>query len=263
MLKRYEVNYYLCSGCGSLETETPYWLDEAYNVSAIGDDLGAGQRTIDLMLRTSALLDRIALPAGAECIDFGGGIGLFTRLMRDRGFNFFCFDRYAKPFFSDRYSLTTMAARSPEVVTAFEVMEHFPDPAQDLQQLFEMRPAFIVATTELFTGQDASWPYLAEGTGQHVFFYSPKALAGIAGRFGYWLALVGGLIVFVGRAEIGRLGMTADSLRNTLQTLARDNMLMRHGLALFVRHQRAPYEFIQREVEAARLLSVDPASQER
>jgi Methyltransferase domain len=251
LLNRYDVRYYLCSGCGSLETEKPYWLEDAYDVSGVGDDVGAAQRTIDLMLKTSALLHQLKLPAGAECIDFGGGIGLFTRLMRDRGFNFLSYDRYAQPFFSDRYSLTSLAGRSPAVVTAFEVLEHFSDPAQDLQQLFESRPALVIATTELFTGQDLSWPYLADGTGQHVFFYSPKALTQIARRFGYSLALVGGLIVFVGRSELERLGISVGHAAATLKALSQNNILMRHALALFVNHQRAPYEHVLRDVEAA------------
>ena len=249
LLNRYDVSYYLCSECGSLETEKPYWLEEAYDVTGIGDDVGAGQRTIELALKTSALLDQLKLPARAECIDFGGGIGLFTRLMRDRGFNFLSYDRYAQPFFSDRYSLTSMAGRSPAVVTAFEVLEHFSDPAQDLQQLFESRPALVIATTDLFTGQDVTWPYFSDATGQHVFFYSPKAMTHIAKWFGYSLALVGGLLVFVGRSEIYRLGIALGHAVTTLKTLSQNNMLMRHALALFVNHQRAPYEHIQRDVE--------------
>ncbi len=257
LLGRYDVRYFLCTQCGSLETEQPYWLEDAYNVTGTGDDVGAAQRTIDLVLKTSALLDRLGLPRQAECIDFGGGLGLFTRLMRDRGFDFHSYDRYARPFFSDRHSLSSMAGRSPAVITAFEVLEHFPNPAEDLKQLFDSRPALVVATTELFTGQDLGWPYLGDGTGQHVFFYSRKAIGEIARRFDYALAFVGGLIVFVGRADIERLGIPLDRAIATLKNLAQNNMLMRHGLALFMAHQRAPYEHILREVEAAGTSSAD------
>ena len=251
VLNRHDVNYYLCSACGSIETEMPYWLDQAYDVTGLGEDVGAGQRTIDLVLKTSALLDRIKLPAEAECIDFGGGLGLFTRLMRDRGFNFLSYDLYAQPFFSDRYSLTSLAGRSPAVVTAFEVLEHFSTPSQDLTQLFESRPALVIATTELFNGQDATWPYLSAETGQHVFFYSPKAITQIAKRFGYSLMFVGGLLVFLGRSEMTELGIAADRAVATLKALSQNDMLMRHAIALFVNHQRAPYEHILRDVEAA------------
>ena len=251
LLNRYDVRYYLCSQGGSLETEQPYWLDVAYDVSGPGDDVGAVQRTIDLVLKTSALLDRIGVPAEAECIDFGGGLGLFTRLMRDQGINFFSYDLYARPFFSDRHSLTSLAGRTPAVVTAFEVLEHFTNPAHDLAQLFECRPALVIATTELFSGQDLNWPYFAEGTGQHIFFYSRQALAHIARRFGYALALVGGLIVFAGGSELKRFGISFSQAAAQLKALAQGDMLMRHGLGLFVNHQRAPYVHILREVEEA------------
>lgn len=251
LLNRFDVSYYLCSQCGSLETEQPYWLETAYDVTGVGDDVGAAQRTIDLVLKTSALLDRLNVPRDAECIDFGGGLGLFTRMMRDRGFNFLSYDLYAQPFFSDRYSLTSLKGRSPAVVTAFEVIEHFPKPAEDLPQLFENRPALVIAMTELFAGQDPSWPYFAEGTGQHVFFYSEQALRQIARRFGYSLALVGGLMVFVGTSELQRFGIAVADAAAELRTLARDNSLMRHALALFANHQRAPYEHVLRDAEAA------------
>ena len=250
LLNRHDVRYFLCSECGSLETEPPYWLDEAYEVTGIGDDVGAGQRTIDLVLKTAALLDGVKLPEGAECVDFGGGIGLFTRLMRDRGFNFHSYDRYAKPFFSDRYSVASLGGRSPAVVTAFEVIEHFPNPARDLEQLFEGRPAFLIATTELFTGQSANWDYLSEGTGQHVFFYSPKAIGEIARRFGYSVMSVAGLLVFFGSAELKRLALSPRQTAATLKDLAQGNRLMRQAIALFVAHQRAPYEHILRDVAA-------------
>lgn len=250
LLNRYQISYYLCSECGSLETETPHWLDDAYDVSGIGDDVGAGQRTVDLVLKTAAILHHLKLPPNAECIDFGGGVGLFTRLMRDRGFNFFVYDLYAQPFFSDRHSLKSLTGRSPAVVTAFEVLEHFPDPTRDLEQLFESRPALVIASTELFTGQDLNWPYLGEGTGQHVFFYSPKAMNLIARRFGYWLALVGGLLVFLERSQIERLGIDVPEAIATLRALSQGDVLMRRALALFMEHQRAPYEHILREVDA-------------
>lgn len=250
LLDRYDVDYFLCPGCGSVETEKPYWLAEAYDVSGVGDDIGAGQRTIDLVLKTTALLDRIQLPERAECIDFGGGLGLFTRLMRDRGFNFYSYDLYAKPFFSDRFCVASMAERAPAVVTAFEVLEHFADPARDVRQLFEGRPAFVIATTELFTGQDASWEYLHPAGGQHVFFYSRRAIDSIARQFGYWTALIDGLLVFVAPSELGRLGIAPNHVAGTLRALSQNGLLMRHALALFADHQRDGFKHVQRDFEA-------------
>jgi hypothetical protein len=33
ILNKYEIKYYHCSCCGFLQTEEPYWLDEAYSES--------------------------------------------------------------------------------------------------------------------------------------------------------------------------------------------------------------------------------------
>ena len=30
ILNKYHVDYFKCSECGSLQTEYPYWIDEAY-----------------------------------------------------------------------------------------------------------------------------------------------------------------------------------------------------------------------------------------
>ena len=139
-------------------------------------------------------------------------------------------------------------------MTAFEVLEHFPDPAQDLEQLFDSRPALVIVATELFNGQDETWPYFAAEGGQHIFFYSPKAMTQIADRFGYSLDFVGGLLVFVGRSEIERLGVTASHAVATLKALSQDNMLMRRALALFVDHHRAPTNTSYEKSKRARYL---------
>jgi len=36
VLGKYEVAYYECGQCGSLQTEEPYWLEEAYRVEGLG-----------------------------------------------------------------------------------------------------------------------------------------------------------------------------------------------------------------------------------
>jgi len=33
ILKKYNINYYYCANCGFLQTEEPYWLNEAYGDS--------------------------------------------------------------------------------------------------------------------------------------------------------------------------------------------------------------------------------------
>lgn len=85
VLRKYDVSYFTCSGCGSLQTETPYWLGEAYQEKGTGADTGACQRSFDLAVLTTGLLSLMEWPSSALCLDFGAGAGLYGRMMRDRG----------------------------------------------------------------------------------------------------------------------------------------------------------------------------------
>jgi hypothetical protein len=171
-LSKIEVAYFECMNCGSLQTQEPNWLDEAYAKSNLSDlDVGAAQRVVvnQAFVLLFAKLFKLRL-----ILDFGGGDGLLCRLLRDRGLDAYTADEfgiaaYARPFGG---SLT----RCYDLVTAFEVFEHFRDPSVSLARLFDSRPRFIVASTEVYSGQGSNWWYLAPQSGQHVFFYSRKAL---------------------------------------------------------------------------------------
>src|SRR5215831_8216569 len=56
LLKKYEVHYFLCGTCGLIQTEQPYWLDEAYS-SAIADaDTGLVSRNLEIAEKLAGLL---------------------------------------------------------------------------------------------------------------------------------------------------------------------------------------------------------------
>ena len=180
VLAKYDVSYYRCQQCGSLQTEQPYWLSETYGEAALSIDPGSARRVLD----SYVLVDTVARVFGChKLLDFGGNTGFLCRLLRDRGYDAYSFDRYVASIYaphfvgrpSDRY----------DFVSAFEVIEHFACPAKELEQIFQARPNFVLATTELFSGQSATWWYLAPREGQHVFFYSNKAARFIATQYGY------------------------------------------------------------------------------
>ena len=183
VLRAHEVSYFECADCGSLQTETPYWLDNAYSSPGIGVDTGSAQRSIDLALRMSAFLDMLGVDRAAQCLDFGAGSGLYGRMMRDRGWDYYAHDRYSTPFYMDAFSARP-AEKAWTVISAFEVLEHLTQPAEDLESLLGGGAGLFIFTTELWRGQGPDWPYLAPLHGQHVFFYSPKAIEGLAARVG-------------------------------------------------------------------------------
>jgi len=56
ILSAYSVTYFRCKNCGFVQTEEPYWLDEAYS-SAIADlDIGLVARNLYLSNAIGAIL---------------------------------------------------------------------------------------------------------------------------------------------------------------------------------------------------------------
>ncbi len=84
VLGKIDAPFYRCLHCGFLQTEEPTWLDEAYAIPIIPYDTGIMMRNYRLSMQTASLLFYQFKP-GNKFVDFGGGYGIFTRLMRDIG----------------------------------------------------------------------------------------------------------------------------------------------------------------------------------
>lgn len=181
LLGKYDVDYQLCPECELMQTEPPYWLDEAYAQAISQLDTGAMQRN-ERDSRLTAVLARL-LGVQGFCLDYGGGHGVFVRMMRDLGFDFRWFDRYAENLYARGFEGTL--DEHHQLVTAFEVIEHLADVRGDLETIFAARPDHLLVGTLLHSGhQDGWWYYMLE-SGQHVAFYSAKTLQWIADKFGY------------------------------------------------------------------------------
>lgn len=185
MLLRHRVQYDRCTACGSIQTETPFWLDEAYSTALVRADVGAVQRNIGLSEKTEAILSAIYGKAPAEFLDYGGGHGLFVRLMRDRGFDFYWSDKYASNDYASGFEAPT--GRTYSLLTAFEVFEHLVDPFTEIVGM-KARADAILFSTELLPepapALDAWWYYALFG-GQHVQLYTHAGLRRLAERSGF------------------------------------------------------------------------------
>jgi hypothetical protein len=180
---RYQVAIFQCPVCDLMQTEDPYWIAEAYSKALTLLDTGAvqrGQLTAGLTLGIARLL---GLGRDARCIDYGGGHGLYVRMMRDRGFDFRWTDRYAENLFARGFDGDLQTPH--DLLTTFEVFEHLVDVGTDIATLFEPGHRFALVGTLLHNGYQDGWWYFTNRTGQHVAFYSPRTLRYVASRYGY------------------------------------------------------------------------------
>ncbi len=185
VLNKYDVGYHRCRDCHSLQTDVPFWLAETYSTPCPARDTGIVQRNVLFARFTSLLARLLKIDPQDRCLDWGGGNGLFCRMMRDRGMNFHNYDKYVEPFYCIGFSADPKSDERTTLVTAFEVFEHLPEPRTDLEAIFALDPDVIIFSTLLYRGQTDDWSYLANLRGAHVFFYSHKGLAQVGAEFGY------------------------------------------------------------------------------
>ncbi|MEZ0609311.1 class I SAM-dependent methyltransferase [Fibrella sp. WM1] len=186
ILNKYSVQYLRCSGCGLIYTEPPYWLDEAYGNAITSLDIGLPRRNLHWMPVVEAVIRKWFNPS-ASFLDYGGGYGLFVRLMRDQGFDFYRQDTYCENLFAKQFDVTQHSNRQPyELITAFEVFEHLPDPVGTVKDMLSYGES-ILFSTELQPNDHVTpenWWYFIPETGQHVSLYTEASLRRLAEQFG-------------------------------------------------------------------------------
>lgn len=178
ILGKYDAQYYRCNNCGFIQTEAPYWLEEAYSSAITSLDIGLISRNLTLTPVTSALINQHFNPA-ALFLDYGGGYGMFTRLMRDNGFSFYRQDIYCENLFAKHFDLSDLPKDAKfELLTAFEVLEHLPNPCQSLGSMLEFSDSVFFSTELVPTGVKTKddWWYFMPETGQHISLYTSKSL---------------------------------------------------------------------------------------
>lgn len=212
----YQVGYFRCLECGFLQTERPYWLEEAYRESINANDTGLVRRNLWLS-SVSALVSVLLLSRETRGVDYGGGYGLFVRLMRDKGFEFFWEDPWTKNLFAKGFEY--VLGEQVDLVTCFEAFEHFAEPREEVEKMLT-RGRNILFSTQLLpepVPKPDEWWYYDLENGQHVAFYSKRALGKLADRYGLYFSSAWSVHMFsefkvptpVFRAVVGagRLGL--------------------------------------------------------
>lgn len=192
MLNKYYIKYYYCDNCGFLQTDEPYWLDEAYKNPVNISDTGYLLRNIELSKKITILIS-LFFDKDGKYLDYAGGYGVFVRLMRDIGFDFYWYDKYTSNLFAQNFEHQN--GWKYEASTTFESFEHFVNPIQEIENLLTLSKN-IIFTTELLPNpipKPDEWWYYGLDHGQHISFYSIKTFRFISEKYNLHYNRVGNL----------------------------------------------------------------------
>jgi Methyltransferase domain len=184
VLRKYDVKYYYCQECSFLFTEEPYWLEESYKSPINVIDTGILDRNLYFGKVVSSIIF-FFFNKGESFLDYAGGYGIFTRLMRDYGYDFYWSDKYSDNVMARGFEFDTSAHKEIEAITVFEVFEHLFDPIDEIEKMLTLSNNVFFSTT-LLPGsfpEPNDWWYYGFNHGQHISFYSRKTLEIIAHRF--------------------------------------------------------------------------------
>jgi 2-polyprenyl-3-methyl-5-hydroxy-6-metoxy-1,4-benzoquinol methylase len=185
ILNSHAAEYRRCVRCGSVHVMNPVWLDEAYGEALAPTDLGLPSRCYRNAIITARLIT-ICFRTSSRFLDYGGGNGLFVRLMRDRGYDFSHHDRHSTNRYAPGVEVADLGGERFDLVTAFEVLEHLKEPRRVIEKIFSMTDVLLASTMLLPEPppHPHDWWYYAPETGQHIVFFSKEGLARMAAHVG-------------------------------------------------------------------------------
>jgi hypothetical protein len=174
-----------------MQTETPYWLDEAYSDAISLSDTGVMVRN-NYFAKVSKVILSMICNKNSKFLDFGGGYGIFTRLMRDNGFDFYWYDKYATNLLARGFEGSLDGVKY-DAITSFENFEHFLNPLDEIKTMLSVCDT-ILFSTELLPKTIPSpneWWYYCLEHGQHISIFSLETLMYIAKQNNLYFATNG------------------------------------------------------------------------
>jgi hypothetical protein len=180
--KKVELNS--CPHCEFAFYPEQNWINHSFSDELNSLDVGATDRTIIAADYLSVVLKSLKF-ANGRFLDYGGGYGLLSRIMRDRGFNFENYDPFTKQIFpTSGHASSNPLEQKYDAITLIEVALHFEDPVKEFKKLLELSDYVLFTAVLTDKKLDSDWWYLSPETGQHVALFSSKTLEEIANKLG-------------------------------------------------------------------------------
>lgn len=184
VIKKYASDLFKCTNCEFVFLDNPDWLDEVYKEPIHKTDTGYVWRNLWARDKVCKILNANNVNPAVPSLDFAGGYGLFVRLMRDQGYNFFWHDPFCQNLFAKGFEGDLLKTKY-SAITAFEVFEHLPNPMENIKQILRASNTLIFSTEIVPQNTPKAkdwWYYAFEESGQHISFYSQKTLEKIAAQ---------------------------------------------------------------------------------
>jgi hypothetical protein len=185
----FSATYASCITCKSVQVDSPHWIGDVHKKAISSFDVGLVSRGVS----ASKLISVFFFLQGELTIsgvDWGGGTGLLTRLLRDLGLNFKSHDKYATNIMAEGFTADgDLANEDYDAVSAIECMEHLENPYSELVSSVNGKRYFIFTTeilpTPLPDPRRKEWWYYMPDSGQHITFASAKGLDTLAKRLNF------------------------------------------------------------------------------
>jgi SAM-dependent methyltransferase len=163
VLEKYTVSYYKCLSCELIQTEKQYWTKEAYSSAIIDTDTGIMDRNLKLS-KISAIIFLLFCDKKSKVLDYAGGYGIMTRLLRDIGLDCYRADKYAENIFARGFEIKI--DEKFDLVTSFELFEHLENPVKEIGGIVKkFKPKALLFSTMLHNGNPLKdwWYFAPEG----------------------------------------------------------------------------------------------------
>ena len=170
---KFEGRYLKCTSCNFIHAENPSWLEGSFTDALNSLDIGSVDRCNIVADFVEVLANSLKVD-NPKVLDWGGGYGLLTRILRDRGVRCSHYDPYTESLFAENIDL--QSGSKFDLIVLSEVMLHITDPVSTLTELLKLSDNIMFTAVIAPPDVTPEWWYFMPDTGQHVAIFSQQTI---------------------------------------------------------------------------------------